>query len=568
MLRVIQTDTMTCGPGDPSTAWSWVQLEAALGALLDSGDAGVVEMVDTLLLQAVAHRASDIHLEPWDDATGVRFRIDGMLHDVARFPREHHGRVVGRIKVLSRILTYQKDLPQDGRIDPDATPCGKGMRVSTFPTVAGEKIVMRLLDCNPGLFRLGSLGFQPETETALRELITRPHGTLLLTGPASSGKTTTIYALLQELLHARRAVHVVTIEDPVEYRLGHVAQTEINMHTGFTFEAALRAALRQDPEVIMLGEIRDAETARAAIQAGLTGHLVISTIHSGSAAGVFCRLLDMGIEPFLIASSISGVLAQRLVRRICPHCAVPYAPPTGLRARFGLTDPDLVLQHGAGCDVCQGIGYQGRNALGELLTVTESLSELILTRPRTHAVQEAALRAGMTPLADSAACCVRQSITTVEEADRVLPRPGVESTHEKRVHSARDGSILLELIAALFVFSLGLLGTLASFHYGIDKLRHAREVNAVVQILQNEVERLHALPFDTLKEQENAPFLGGAPPLEDLAKGQAKETIKPYPIGAGNAKEIEITVEWVGDNGRAIRRTVSTLIADKGGRTP
>ena len=568
MLRVIQTEAITGCPDNPSTAWSWAQLEAALGALLASGDAGIVDMVDTLLLQAVAHRASDVHLEPWDEVTGVRFRIDGMLHDVARYPREFHGRVVGRIKVLSRILTYQKDLPQDGRIDPDSTPSGKGMRVSTFPTVAGEKIVMRLLDCDPELFSLGALGFQPETEEALRDLITRPHGTLLLTGPASSGKTTTIYALLQEMLHARRAVHVVTIEDPVEYRLGHVAQTEINVHAGFTFETALRAALRQDPEVIMLGEIRDAETARAAIQAGLTGHLVISTIHSGSAAGVFCRLLDMGIEPFLIASSISGVLAQRLVRRICPHCAVPYAPPAGLRARFGLSDPDLVLRRGAGCDACHGIGYHGRNALGELLTVTEPVSELILTRPRTLAVQEAALRAGMIPLADTAARCIRQDITTVEEADRVLPRPGLELTREERAHGAREGSILLELLAALFVFSMGLLGTLASFHYGIDKLRHAREVSTAVQILQNEVERLHALPFDALKEQDSAPFLGSTPNLEDLMEGWGKETIKPYPIDGGNVREIEVAVEWLGENGRAMRRTVSTLIADKGGRTP
>lgn len=395
-------------------------IEARLQSLLGAGEEGAIDMVDFALDQALRHRASDLHFEPWNDGLALRFRIDGILHTVSRLPREEHERIVGRIKVLARIITYQKDLPQDGRIDPEATPCAKAMRVSTFPTVYGEKVVIRLLDADPGLFSMEALGFRPETVAALRGLIAEPQGTLLLTGPASSGKTTTIYALLQEILHMRApSAHVVTIEDPVEYRLGHAAQAQINPHAGFTFDAALRSIMRQDPEVIMLGEIRDPETARAAIQAGLTGHLVISTIHSGTAAGVFTRLLDMGVEPYLIASSVTGVLAQRLVRRSCPHCLAEYEPEPALRTRF-MVDT-VPLCRGTGCEVCQGIGYLGRVAAGELLAVDETLSNLILARSTTHAIHEAAVCAGMLPLAEDAAFRVREGVTTLEELKRVLP---------------------------------------------------------------------------------------------------------------------------------------------------
>ena len=401
------------------------ELEAELARLLQSGENGAIDMVDAALTQAVTNRASDIHIEPWDDCLAVRYRIDGILHDVARLPSAHHGKVIGRIKVLARIVTYQKDVPQDGRIDPEATPCGAPMRVSTFPTVHGEKVVIRLLAGDPELHRLDALGFRPEVVEALRAIVRRPQGTLLLTGPASSGKTTTIYALLKEILEQRDPKpHVTTIEDPVEHSLGHVAQTQINASAGFTFAAALRAILRQDPEVIMVGEIRDVETARAAIQAGLTGHLVISTIHSGTAAGVFTRLLDMGIEPYLIASSLTGVLAQRLLRRNCPACAESYIPEPQLLTRFGLKDHKRHhFQQGKGCDACQGLGYAGRTAVGELLLVDETIEDLILARSRTHIIHEAGLRTGMVPLAVDAAQRVRDGITTVEEVGRVLPVP-------------------------------------------------------------------------------------------------------------------------------------------------
>jgi type II secretory ATPase GspE/PulE/Tfp pilus assembly ATPase PilB-like protein len=263
----------------------------------------------------------------------------------------------------------------------------------------------------------------------LRDVLSRPQGTLLLTGPSSSGKTTTIYALLREVAESRKPPpHIVTVEDPVEYRLGHISQTEVRPHAGFTFEAALRALLRQDPEVIMLGEIRDAETARTAIQAGLTGHLVISTIHSGTAAGVFTRLLDMGVEPFLVASSLTGVLAQRLLRVTCPHCRTEYAPDGVVLERFGLNENDGPFVRGAGCEQCEGLGYRGRTAIGEMLAMTQPLSDLILERSRTSVLEEAARHPGegrtpMRTLVEKAVARVRQGTTTIEEVARVLAPP-------------------------------------------------------------------------------------------------------------------------------------------------
>jgi len=398
-------------------------LTAQWTELLAQGEEGAARTLDALLEEAVRRRASDIHIEPWQDCVAVRFRVDGMLHDVARLPAAHHARLTGRLKVVAQMLTYQRDLPQDGRIDAAAVSCGKAMRVSTVPTVYGEKSVVRILDVDPRMFSLDALGFLPELAGSLRQLVRRPHGVLLLTGPASSGKTTTIYALLNEILTARRrATHMVTLEDPVEYRLGQVTQCEVNPHVGFTFEAALRALLRQDPEVIMLGEIRDPETARIAVQAGLTGHFVISTVHSGSAAGVFTRLLDMGVEPFLAASAVIGVLAQRLVRRICPECRQEDpAPDPVAKACFGIAEDPRPVYHGAGCDACRQVGYLGRLAVGELLTVNEAIAELVLARARTAVLHQAALDGGMTPMLSEGLQRVWEGVTTLEELLWVLP---------------------------------------------------------------------------------------------------------------------------------------------------
>ncbi len=410
------------GPGRACEPVALRDLEERLvHDLEEGGESGAIDAVNTALACAVHHRATDVHVEPWHDCLALRFRIDGLLHDVAQIPKPHQPKVIARIKILAKIVVYQREMPQDGRIEPDATPCGKAMRVSTFPTVNGEKTVVRVMNPEPELLALDALGFQSAVAEALREFCQRPQGTLLLTGPSSSGKTTTIYALLEELMKSRESTpHIVTVEDPVEYRLKRIAQTEVKPHAGFTFEAALRALLRQDPEVIMVGEIRDVETARTAIQAGLTGHLVISTIHSGTAAGVFTRLLDMGVEPFLIASSVTGVLAQRLVRVVCPSCAAPYEPGTELRSRFGL-ETGVRLVRGAGCEACQGIGYVGRSGLSELLAVDDSIAERVLKRPRTAELHEAAVSGGMATLTDDGVARAKEGGTTLEELKRVLP---------------------------------------------------------------------------------------------------------------------------------------------------
>ncbi len=422
-LRIVEGEC----DGQHPDAMAFAAIEETLvNTLASLSESAAVDAVDAALVQAVAHQASDVHFEPWQDCLALRFRIDGILHDVARLPRAQQMRIVARLKILAQLVIYQRDMPQDGRIEPDATTCRRGMRVSTFPTVHGEKVVVRLLDTEGSPYTLDMLGLRPLLVGTLRKLLLRPQGTLLLTGPSSSGKTTTIYAILRELLSLREpAPHIATIEDPVEYRLGRVAQTEIKPHAGLTFETALRSLLRQDPEVIMIGEIRDAETARTAIQAGLTGHLIISTIHSGTAAGVFTRLLDMGIEPFLVASSVTGVLAQRLVRLTCPQCATTDHPEETLLAHYGLTGRDGDYRRGRGCEACQEIGYRGRTAIGELLQVNEEISELILGRSRTSALQEAAVRNGMNTLLQDAATRVRAGDTTLEELRRVIP-PAME----------------------------------------------------------------------------------------------------------------------------------------------
>ena len=405
---------------------NFAAIERTLLELLDSPpETGAVDAVDAALTGAVDLRATDVYFEPWEDCTAVRFRIDGILHDVARLPRPHHARLVARIKILAHMVTYHKDTPQDGRIDADASRCGRVVRVSAFPTVNGERVVLRIMDGADASLDLDALGFDPELVRELRTLIERPNGAIVLTGPSSSGKTTTIYALLHEVLVRRSpAPHVVTVEDPVERRLPRVSQTEIAAHHGLTFDSALRSLLRQDPEVIMVGEVRDAETARTAIQAGLTGHLVVTTIHSGTAAGVFARLLDMGVEPYLAASSVTGVLAQRLVRKICPHCAEPYTPASDLVVAYGLSDFPGPFRRGRGCDACQGIGYRGRTALGELLRVNDTFAERVLARVRTGELHETAIAAGMQPLAAAGTRCVRDGVTTLDELKRVLPHAG------------------------------------------------------------------------------------------------------------------------------------------------
>ena len=393
-----------------------------LAALEQTDESGIADAVDLLISQGAYHGSSDIHLEPWADHVSLRYRIDGILQQCALIPREFQAKLNARIKVLADLVVYRKDVPQDGRIDMDKTSCGRPLRVSTVPTIKGEKTVIRLLGDTLDLYSLETLGFQPEVVESLRGIITRTSGALLLTGPSSSGKTTTIYALLREMMDLQKnTTNIVTIEDPVEYTMDKISQIQINPHVDFTFATALRAILRQDPEIIMVGEIRDLETARMAVRAGLTGHFVISTIHSGTAAGVFTRLLDMGIEPFLVASSVTAVLAQRLVRLNCPDCAEVYTPDPVVRERFLPNKQRTKFFRGRGCENCNGIGYRGRATIGELFGVDQEIAELILTQPTTAHLEALAVKKGMETIQEDGLGKAAKGITTLDELMRVLP---------------------------------------------------------------------------------------------------------------------------------------------------
>ena len=383
------------------------------------GELKVSEIVDLLLRQGIAHGASDVHVEPTPSGLGVRYRIDGVLQPVCTAPKEIDANVVARIKVMSDLLTYRTDIPQEGRIDGARHGQDIDLRVSTFPTIHGEKAVVRIFDPAKRAFAISDLGFPEDALDRLVAHATRPQGVILLTGPSGSGKTTTIYAVLRMLVESGGGTrNIVTVEDPVEYGIEGVTQTQINLPADLTFARALRSLLRQDPEVIMIGEIRDAETAGIAIEAGLTGHLVISTVHSGTACGVFGRLLDMGIEPFLITSSVTLVAAQRLVRRLCDACKTQtdeddaYA---GLREHFGTP-----VWTPTGCDECVGTGYQGRTLLAETLTVEERIRGMILEKADVNALENAAVEIGMTPLLEHGVSLVRAGETSPAELRRVL----------------------------------------------------------------------------------------------------------------------------------------------------
>ncbi len=397
-------------------------LETALLAQIQRGDIGAVLAIEMAIEQAVLHGCSDLYFEPRRSGTLLRFRIDGALIDVARLPKDSHERVIARIKVLAQLPVYQHSTPMDGRIEPAERWAGRSLRVATLPTIEGEKAVLRIVDPERTPLDLDSLGLRPEVVTGLRSLIARPQGVLLLTGPSSSGKTTTIYALLSRLLADARRTHIITVEDPVEYRLEGICQTQARPDAGYDYTCALRAILRQDPDVIVVGEIRDPATAQTAIQAGLTGHLVLSTIHCGSAAGVFTRLLDMELEPYLVASAVNGALAQRLIRLNCPECRAAYLPPAPLRHLYGLEDDGAALARGQGCPACNGLGRRGRTAISELLVMNDDIAEIVLSRGRTRTLHAAAVSAGMKTLVEHGIEKVRAGAITLEDLQlSVLP---------------------------------------------------------------------------------------------------------------------------------------------------
>lgn len=377
-------------------------------------DAPIIRLINALLTEAIKQSASDIHLETFERRLVVRFRVDGVLREVVQPKRELAPLLVSRIKVMAKLDIAEKRVPQDGRISLKVGGREIDIRVSTMPSSAGERVVLRLLDKEAGRLTLTALGMPDNLSKQLRELLLRPHGILLVTGPTGSGKSTTLYAGLSEINDQTR--NILTVEDPIEYNIEGIGQTQVNVKADMTFARGLRAMLRQDPDVVMVGEIRDRETAEIAVQASLTGHLVLSTLHTNSAVGAITRLRDMGIEPFLLASSLLGVLAQRLVRVLCPLCKEARKPTAMEQAFLGLQGS--TIYHATGCAQCNGSGYRGRTGIYELLVVDESVRQMIHGQDsEEHLLQ--AVRPHARSIRDDGVQRVREGVTTLEEVLRV-----------------------------------------------------------------------------------------------------------------------------------------------------
>ncbi len=402
-------------------------------------DAPVVKMVSMLIAQAILDRASDIHIDPEGKTVKIRYRIDGVLAEVRTLPREMHAPIVSRIKILAGMDIAEKRAPQDGRFQARVNHSDSGpvvtavfhersalrmdgettvdMRVSTLPVIQGETVVMRILDRSRIILNLEGLNYSPSMLEKYRRLITRPYGMILVTGPTGSGKTTTLYASVNSI--DRKANNVVTVEDPVEYQIMGVNQLQVNPKAGVTFASGLRSILRQDPDIIMVGEIRDRETAEIAIQAALTGHLVFATLHTNDAGSAATRLIDMGIEPFLIASSVIGILAQRLTRKICDRCKKPYPASPELLKSLGMTTGSATFYRGEGCPACKNSGYRGRVGIYELIEMNEAVRTLIIAKASSTAIRTAAIQAGFKTLRQEGLLKVAAGITSVEEVLRV-----------------------------------------------------------------------------------------------------------------------------------------------------
>ncbi|MCK9417748.1 MAG: Flp pilus assembly complex ATPase component TadA [Nitrospirae bacterium] len=434
MAQTIEAATM-----DFAGEMSAVLTEAAEMPGVTSEDAPVVKLVSMLIAQAIMDHASDIHIDPEGKSIKVRYRIDGVLAEVRSLPREMHAPIVSRIKIMANMDIAEKRIPQDGRFQARVTHTETGpvvtavfrersvlrmdqdntvdIRVSTLPVIQGETVVMRILDRSRIILTLEGLNFSQEMFERFRKLITRPYGIILVTGPTGSGKTTTLYASINTI--DRKANNLVTIEDPVEYQIVGVNQVQVNPKAGVTFASGLRSILRQDPDIIMVGEIRDRETAEIAIHAALTGHLVFATLHTNDAAGAATRLIDMGIEPFLIASSAIGILAQRLARKICDRCKKPYTATPDLLKSLGIAPGNVSFYRGEGCTACKKTGYQGRVGLYELMDMTEAVRTLIISKASSSAIKIAAAQAGFKTLRQAGLIKAAAGITTIEEVLRV-----------------------------------------------------------------------------------------------------------------------------------------------------
>jgi general secretion pathway protein E/type IV pilus assembly protein PilB len=385
-------------------------------------EASVIKFVNQVIWEAYKDRATDIHLEPQEDELRIRYRIDGILHQTPMPPqlKRFQAAIISRIKVMSGMNIAEKRLPQDGRINVRIKGEEIDIRVSTVPTVYGESVSLRLLSRGKIFLSLDKLGFSPPDEKAIREIIVKPHGILLVTGPTGSGKSTSLYAMLSSINSIQK--RIITVEEPVEYELKGINQIAVRPEIGLTFAMGLRHILRQDPNVIMVGEIRDLETAEIAIRASLTGHLVFSTLHTNDAPSAFTRLIDMGIEPFLVASSVEAIMAQRLVRTICSHCKAEQKVERDYLLKIGFPEEEIAttrFMRGAGCEECRQLGYQGRLAIYELLVLTEALRPLILNRSSSTTIAQRAMEQGMRTLRTDGWNKVKGGITTIEEVLRV-----------------------------------------------------------------------------------------------------------------------------------------------------
>ncbi len=404
--------------GEGTELTSLMQDSRRIQDLLESeDDAPIIKLINMVFMQALQEGASDIHIEPFENRSVVRFRVDGVLKDVFEPPRALHAALASRIKVMADLDIAERRLPQDGRIAIRLGGQPVDVRVSTLPTGHGERVVLRLLAKDAERLHLERLGMDPGLLKQVDRLIHEPHGIFLVTGPTGSGKTTTLYAALSRL--DSTALNIMTVEDPIEYDLDGIGQTQVNARVDMSFARALRAILRQDPDVILVGEIRDLETAQIAVQASLTGHLVIATLHTNDAASAVTRLMDMGIEPFLLGSSLIGVLAQRLVRKLCPQCKKGYKPTAKEWATLSATKPPAKVYRAQGCDQCNQTGYRGRTGLYELMNVDEPLRRLIHDGAGEHDIRKYAEEQGMGLLREDGLRWIRAGETSIEEILRV-----------------------------------------------------------------------------------------------------------------------------------------------------
>jgi general secretion pathway protein E len=398
-------------------------LAATLGPtdLLDSNDeAPIIRFVNGLLARACKERASDIHLEPFETELIIRYRIDGVLYEILRPPPKACATIISRLKIMAGLNIAEKRLPQDGRFRVRVAGSDIDIRVSSLPTAFGERLVLRLLETSASVIELEQLGIDAQLRHQVNEMISQPHGIFLVTGPTGSGKTTTLYAALSHLNDSSK--NIITVEDPIEYQLSGVGQIQVNPKIELTFAAGLRSILRQDPDIIMVGEIRDSETAEIAVQSALTGHMVFSTLHTNDAAGALTRLLDMKIEPFLVSSAISGILAQRLVRKLCPDCRQSYTPSEEITKHFEGILPqssDQQYYRSRGCDSCQQIGYRGRTGIYELLLMTDDIRERLMGGADASTIRKAAQKAGMLSLRQDGLKKAMAGETSLEEILRV-----------------------------------------------------------------------------------------------------------------------------------------------------